>query len=226
MDYLPAQRLKLYRNFKAIDAVDYHGIVRFFERFEDGIRTLDDNEYFDCAFRYTEALFEIGQYGKNVVMCDHLLELVMAQNIEAWDGEDIYAKLLIRKAASLYRLGEYARSAHILREHVKIYPNDRFAVRFLYTCLTRQKPVWLSNTRAAAVGLAFLAVAAIALELFVVRPFFNDYYEKSLVVHNFLLGVGIFVLAGGEFRHVWLCRRAARSLARAARARQAQKDMR
>ena len=61
MDYLPAQRLKLYRNFKAIDAVDYHGIVRFFERFEDGIRTLDDNEYFDCAFRYTEALFEIGQ---------------------------------------------------------------------------------------------------------------------------------------------------------------------
>jgi len=223
MDYLPAQRLKLYRNFKAIDAVDYYGIIRFFERFEDGIRTLDDDEYFDCAFHYTEALFELGQYGKHVVMCDHLLELVMAQNIETWDDEDVYAKLLLRKAASLYRLGEYARSEHILREHVKIYPDDRFAVRFLYTCLCRQKPAWLSRTRAIAIGFAFLAVAAVALELFVVRPFFNDYYEKSLLAHNFLLGCGIFVLAVGEFRHVWHCRRTARALAAAARFRQAQK---
>lgn len=223
MHYLPAQRLKLYRNFKAIDAVDYHGIVRFFERFEDGIRTLDDDEYFDCAFTYTEALFETGQYGKNAVMCDHLLELVITQNIETWDGTDIYAKLLLRKAASLYQLAEYARSAHVLREYIKIYPNDRFARHFLYTCLTRQKPGWLAKTRAVAIGLAFLAVAAVAVELFVVRPFFFDYYEKSLLAHNFLLGSAIFVLAAGEFRQVWLCRRAVGTLARTARDRQQQK---
>jgi len=226
MYYLPAQRLKLYRNFKAIDAVDYHGIVRFFERFEDGIRVLDDEECFDCTCTYTEALFETGQYGKHVVMCDHLLELVIVQSIETWDGVDIYARLLLRKAASLYQLTEYARSAHILREYIKIYPDDRFALRFLYTCLTRQTPAWLVKTRTAVIGLAFLAVAAVAIELFVVRPFFFDYYEKSLVAHNFLLGSAIFVLAVGEFRHVWRCRRTVRTLARTAQARQRQKTSR
>lgn len=215
--YLPAQRLKLYRNFKAIDAVDYHGIVRYFEQFEDGIRTLEDDEYFDCALAYTEALFEIGQYGKHIVMCDHLLELVIMQNIETWGGDDIYAKLLLRKAASLYRLQEFARCEHILREHIKLYPDHAFALRFFYTCLARQKPVWLSKARAAAIGLAFLAVAAIAIELFIVRPFFPDYYEASLVVHNVLLGSAIAVLAASEFRHAWLCRNTVRTFARAAK---------
>lgn len=219
MAYLPAQRLKLYRNFKAIDAVDYHGIVRFYERFEDGIRTLDEDEYFDCTLAYTEALFETGQYGKHLVMSDHLLELVIMQNIETWGGEDIYARLLLRKASSLYQLRAYSQSEHILREHVKLYPDDQLAVRFLYTCLLRQKPAWLAKSRAVALGLAFLAVAAVAVELFVVRPFFLDYYEKSLLVHNILLGSSIFVLAAAEFRHTWLCRHTARNFAQAARSR-------
>lgn len=216
MAYLPAQRLRLYRNFKAIDAADYHGIIRYFEHHEDGIRTLDEQEYFECALAYTEALFEVGQYGKHSVMCDHLLEFVIVQNIERWSGEDIFARLLFKKAVSLFQQREYTHSEHILRERIKLYPDDQPALRLLYACLTRQRPAWLAKTRAVAIGLAFLAVAAVGVELFVVRPFFWDYYETSLLLHNVLLIGALATLAGGEFRHAWLCRKAVRTFARQA----------
>ncbi|TNE55553.1 MAG: hypothetical protein EP344_13190 [Bacteroidetes bacterium] len=214
MAYLPAYRLKLYRNFKAIDSTDYHGIVRYYERFEDAIGTLDMEEYFDCTLAYTEALFAIGNYAQHIVMCDHLLELVIMQNIRTWGGEDVYARLLFKKAAALYQLQEYPKSEHILRELIKLHPRDRVPVRFLRACLLRQKPAWLSVTRSATILLLFLAVAVIALELFVVRPFFPDFYHTALLLHNVLLVGGIAVLAAGEFSHGWRCFHTARRFAR------------
>ena len=214
MAYLPAHRLKLYRNFKAIDATDYHGIVRYYEQNEEAIGDLDMGEYFDCTLAYTEALFSIANYPQHIVMCDHLLELVIMQNIETWGGEDIYARLLFKKAAALYQQREYARSEHILRELIKLHPRDRVPVRFLRSCLLRQKPAWLTKTRGIAIALVFLAAGVIALELFVIRPFFLEYYQISLVVHNILLVGGVLVLLGGELGHGWLSYRGARGFAR------------
>ncbi len=219
MAYLPAYRLRLYRNFKAIDATDYHGAVRYYERFEDAIGSLDMEEYFDCTWSYTNALFEIGNYGQHIVMCDHLLELVIMQNIETWGGDDIYAKLLFKKAAALYHLQEYAKSAYILRELIKLHPENRMSLRFLRACLLRQRPKWLATVRAISVGVSFLAVGAIALEFFVVRPFFPDYYPEALVMHNVLLVSAITTLAVGEFWHAGRCYREAHSFAKQMRAR-------
>ena len=219
MAYLPAYRLRLYRNFKAIDTADYHGIVRYYEQFEDAIGSLDMEEYFDCTWAYTNALFEIGNYAQHLVMCDHLLELVIMQNIENWGGEDIYAKLLFKKAAALYQLQEYPKAAYILRELIKLYPNYRMSVRFLRACLLRQRPKWLTTTRAVAMFLAFLTAGAIALELFVIHPFFPDYYQGALITHNVLLGISLLTLAGSEFWHAWRCYREANCFARKMRAR-------
>lgn len=219
MDYLPAYRLKLYRNFKAIDAADFHGIVRYYERFEEAMATLDAEEYFDCTLAYTYALFETGNYSQHVVMSDHLLELVIMQNIGHWGGEDIYAQLLLKKATALYEMQEYARSEHILRELLKLYPRDLKPLRLLRKCLIRQNSTLLMRTRAAAVALTFLAAAAVAVELFVVRPFFPEYYEKALLVHNIVLGAGLLVLSGGEIWQFWRCHRQAVAFAEKMRAR-------
>ncbi len=204
---LPAYRLKLYRNFKALEANDFHGIVRYYERLEDDIRTLDADEYFDCTVTYTEALFQTADYGRHLVMCDHLLEFVIMQNVESWGGEDIYVKILFRKAASLYQQHEYARAEHVLRELIKLHPWHRLAPRFLRNCLLRQRPAWLFQVRAVALLLFLLSAAVVALEIFVVKPFFTDYYRLALIVHNALLGSGLGLLLIGESRHLWRCAR-------------------
>ncbi len=203
MNFLPANRLRLYRNFKAIEVSDFHGLVRYYERFEDGILALDFEEWLDCTLAYTDALFETGNHGKHLVMCDHLLETLIMHNIENWGGEDLFARTLFKKAASLYHLQEYAKAEHVLRELIKIYPDERVAIYFLQRCLLRQRPLWLFRARAVSVGVLLFAALFIAFEIFVINPFFETYTVWAQWLHNGLLIAGILLLACGESLHAW-----------------------
>ena len=218
MNFLPAYRLKIYRNFKSIEAADYHGIARYYERFEQDIHQLDFDEYFDCLASYTQALFEIGDHRKHLVMCDFLLETIIIQNVETWGGEDLYAKTLLAKATSLYYLQEYEQSAHILQELIKINPEYSDAPKKLWEkCMLRQKPGWLMQIRAWGVGILLFTAMFIAFEIFVVSPFFSEHHAAVQLAHNFLLILGILILFTGELRHVWLCRRTVRRFLQKAR---------
>lgn len=205
MYFLPAERLRLYRNFKSIEVNDFHGIIRFYERNEDGIRALDFEEYLDCTLCYTDALYEEGDHGKHLVMCDHLLELVIIHNVDNWGGEDLYHELLFKKSASLYHQQAYAKSERILREIIKIYPQDRFAALFLNKALLRQRPVWLYRARAATVAFALLAALVIALEILAVPRFFPDLLWPMQIGHNLLIGLSLATLSVAEATHALLC---------------------
>jgi len=206
MQFLPANRLRLYRNFKAIEAQDFHGTVRFYEQYEEGIRALDFEEYFDCTFTYTNALFETMQFGKHGVMCDFLLETIIMQNLDTWGGEDIYARILYDKAVSLYYLREYAPAEHVMRELIKIHPYHTTYLRLLNKCMLRRKPAWLMTARAVALALILCSAVFVGLELFVVKPFFPEHDQRALWVHYASLAAGLVVLFWGESRHVWRCR--------------------
>lgn len=211
MNFLPAYRLKLYRDFKSIEAADYHSIARYYERFEQDIHLLDFDEYFDCLASYTQALFEMGDYRKHLVMCDFLLETIIMHNVETWGGEDLYTKTLFAKAASLYHLQEYQKAEHILQELIKINPHTAIPAKTLWEkCLLRQKPGWLMQTRALAIGLLLFTALFIAVEIFVITPFFSAYQIRAQWVHNLLLASGISILLMSEMRHTWLCKRMVR----------------
>jgi hypothetical protein len=156
---------------------------------------------------YTQALYETGNYGKHVVMCDHLLEQIIMHNIESWGGEDVYLRILFQKAASLANLHEFTKAEHVLRELLKLHPRQEQARRLLMHALLEQKPEWLQKVRAVAVGLTLLAALAIAIEIFVIKPFFPWYFDLALLVHNLLLGGGILTFAIGEWRHYGICRK-------------------
>ncbi len=206
MALLPANRLKLYRNFKAIEAGDFYGIVRYFERFEDDIEELDFEEYFDCTVAYTHALFEIGEFRKQIVMADHLLETIISNNIQFWGGEDLYAKVLFRKASALFQIHEIGQATHILREILKMHPNHHESARFLQKCLLVQRPAWLSKARNMTLALILLAAFSIAAtEIFVIKPFFPDSYPVARWVHFGLLFASLAILAVSEGLHFWRC---------------------
>ena len=219
MYFLPAERLRLYRNFKSIEINDFHGLIRFYEQNEDGIRALDFDEYLDCTLSYTNALFEAGDHGKHLVMCDHLLELVIMQNVDQWGGEDLYHRLLFKKSASLYHQQEYGKSERILREMIKIYPQDHLAALYLNKSLLLQKPAWLFRARAAAVAFALIAAIVIALEILAVPQFFPDLLQPMRIAHNLLIGFSLASLSVGEAWHALRCRLKTTKLVRQARKR-------
>ena len=206
MYILPTERLRLYRNFKSIEVNDFHGLIRYFEQHEEGIRALDFDEYLDCTLAYNNALFEAANHGKHLVMCDHLLELVIMQNVDHWDGEDLYHRLLFKKSASLYYLHEYGKSERILREIVNIYPHDRLAALYLNKVLLLQKPSWLFRARALTVAFALLAVVIIALEILAVPTFFPSLLLPMQIAHNLLIALSLASLSVGEAWHALRCR--------------------
>jgi tetratricopeptide (TPR) repeat protein len=219
MAYLPAQRLKVYRNFKAIDAADYYGIIRYFEQHEEALGELDEEEYFDCAYTYAQALFEVGYYNQAVVMFDHLLEKVIVQNIAMWEGKDVFVHLLARKATALMRQQQWARAEHVVREGVKLNPEDPYWRQLLNKCLLRQRPHRLRQAWALCMGLLFASLLAVALELFVVRPFFPTYAPLLLFSHQLLLGAALAIALGSEGWHWYACRRKIRTFVQDIRAR-------
>jgi len=206
MYFLPAERLRLYRNFKSIEVNDYHRLIRFYEQNEDGIRALEFEEYLDCTLCYTNALYEAGDHGKHLVMCDHLLELVIMHNVDHWGGEDLYHELLFKKSASFFHQQAYTKSERILREIIKIYPQDKLAAVYLNRVLLRQRPVWLYRARAATVAFALLAVVVIALEIMAVTRFFPELLLPMQIAHNLLIGLSLATLSIAEATHALSCR--------------------
>jgi tetratricopeptide (TPR) repeat protein len=199
----PAYRLRLYRNFKALEINDYYSIVRYYEQHEEGLHTLDLEEYLDCTLAYTNALFETADYGRHNVMSDHLIELVMAENIHQWGGEDLYTYLLFKKALALSHLGDLPRTIHILRQLIKINPNDLVARRTLFACLQRERPPRRMYIRAISLVLMLIAALATGISGVIVQPFFPYWFDTSMWACGAVLTLGLLILLLGEGWHSW-----------------------
>lgn len=192
---------KIFRDFKAIEGNAYRQIIHFYEKLETEINQLDFEEHFEVLTAYVNALFEVGSYQKHLLLVDLVIETAIQNNIAFYKGEDIFLKMLFRKAASLYNLLEYEKAEYILREIIRINPWNKDAVLFLKRCLRRRQHRYVQVTRALSIVLFLLAAMVIALEVLMVRPFFKEYtfiVEQSRFT---LFGMGGLLLLGVSFIH-------------------------
>ena len=191
----------LYRHFKEIAADNFRQIIRFCEDNENKIRYLEFEEYFDFRVAYVNALFEIGAYKKHLLFVDAVIEMVISHNIQVYNGQDIYRDMLFRKAASLYNLYDFDKCVYILRQLIRIDPEDKYAVQLLTVCLRRQSTFLLRLSRALAI-LLFLATAVIIfIEVMAVRPFFDRYTTDIELLRNLGFVSGLLVLGLGFLYH-------------------------
>jgi tetratricopeptide (TPR) repeat protein len=191
----------VYKDFKEIESNAHRQIIRFFEKHEQMINRLDFEEYFELLVAYVDALFEIGIYQKHLVLVDEVIENSINLNIQHYKGEDIYYLMLFKKAASHFNLHQYEAAEHILRELVKMNPDDHDVLSFLKRCLRRRGSQLLSVARASSIFLFLLTACVICVEVLFVRPFYEMYASR---IEAFRIGtfvVGIFALLAGDFLH-------------------------
>ncbi len=189
---------KVYQIFKEIGEQEYQTIVRFFEEHEQDIQLLTFEEYFELLFSYTNALFEVGAYSNYIDTCDFAIESSIQFNVKDFNGEDIYRKLLFRKAASYYHLMQYDEAEHILQELIRMKPKDKLAIRFLKKCKIARQPGFVQSTRAASVLLFIIAAVVIAFEQFYIKPFLSEHTVTIMLTRNIIFGLGWLVLIGGD----------------------------
>ena len=197
-----AFRSRVYLNFKEIGDREFQTIVRFFEEYENDIQQLTFEEYFEMLLAYTSALFEVGAYSNYISVCDYAIETVIGHNIEKYEGEDIYTKLLFRKAASFYQLMEYQKSEKILRELIRINPNNQHAVALLRKCLRAQAPQFVRKTRIVSVLFFLVSAMIIAVEVFAIKTLFPELLGATQFFRNTVFATGwLFLLSGAAYLH-------------------------
>jgi hypothetical protein len=211
--FQPTYHSKLYRDFKSIDATLYRDIVHFFERREEEIRQLDFEEFFEVLYIYVNALFEVGAYQKHLLMVDEVIEAAICHNLTVYKQEDIYKTALFRKAASMYNTSDFAGAEHILRELVRMDPDDQDAVLFLKKCLRNRYIGVLQVFRAMSILSFLLSALVICIELLVVRPFYPLHTSWVSTMRIAIFGGGIFSWVMGEWWHRWRAHHRARHFA-------------
>lgn len=187
----------IYLEFKELDKSSLRSVVHYFEKNKRYLNQLDNREYFEVLVTYANAVFDLGQYYKFIRISEEILFLSIDQNIYEFEGEDIYCSILFKKAACHFNLDQKQKAEDILREMIKIYPNNQYVKSFYKKVLKREKSP-ARYTRAIAIAFILASAVVIAFELLVIRPFYSDWTEHIEVFRIFLFSLGFGVYLIGE----------------------------
>ncbi|MEP7269568.1 MAG: hypothetical protein ABI844_18275 [Saprospiraceae bacterium] len=199
MEFNPTYSVsKLYQSFDLIDRTAHHTIIRFFEDKVEEIKALEYEEYFKILVTYVQALFEIGAYQKHCTMADVVIEASIINNVNVFQGINLFEKTLFQKAASLYNLQHYSESIHILTELIKINPTEPNYKAFWIRNQIQRKPPLLRSFQGISITLFFLTIIMIAIQTFYVEPFRPDYINLMTLGRNYLFLFATITLVGSD----------------------------
>ena len=194
---------ELYLKFLGIGLKKYRKIILFYEENEIQIMALHFDEYFELFISYINALFEIGEHEKFILNVDEGIELSIARSVNLYRGEDLYHKLLFRKAACLYHQMRYPEAKYILEELIKIQPWNNHSIMFLKICIRAKRPSYVMDTIAAGIVILFLTAGIIAIEVFFIRQFYTEHISMIEAARNAMFLLGAIVLVSGHTIHFW-----------------------
>lgn len=207
----PVHYSPLYRELRSIDPKDYQRIIRVYEEKERRIGQLDPEEYFDLTVRYVDALFATGAHRRHLLMVDLVIFASIDRNIRLHEGQDVYQRMLFRKAASAYRIRDFAGCAHVCRELMRMYPEQKHYPQLLRRALFQQQRNTLQFGRGAAIFCFLLTALVIVLDLLVVKNFYPREHQAFLWLRNDVFFIGVLVLLGSVSLAWW---RASRRVSR------------
>ncbi len=185
-----------YKQFLAIESGEYKEKVLFVDMNRNLLNSLSLNEYVGVMNAYAEALFELGNFTEHIRVADDLIEISIVHNVFNVEERDLYQETLFQKAASLYNLERLDEATYILRELLKMNPNNESARLFLINCHVKKQKATVQTTRKLSIFLILLSACTIAVELLVVRPHFPEMTVKIEATRNlmFLFGAGVLIV--------------------------------
>lgn len=185
-----------------MESTDYRAVIHFFERHEQKIHSLEFDEYFEILYNYTVALFETGAYQKHILMANVVAEAcILSELPKGFHHMTIYRQTLFKKAAAHYNLIEYDDADHILRELLKIDPEDATTARFLRKTLRSRRTALLKTTRALSVLLILVAATLVAVDVLFIKAFLSTWDPFAFQLSAGIMLSGLVMLAGGEVAH-------------------------
>lgn len=192
---------EIYTQFHEIEETAFRDIIQFYERNEESIDNLDVVAYMELRSIYAMALFETGRYRDFIALSQDYLETLIFHNIQYLNEEDMYQKILFKKAAAHYQLLEYSKSEKILWDLVRINPENSVASFLLKRSIIRNQPDYIAQLKGVSILLFLVAAALIAGELLVVRPFFENLALDFELARTAIFTIGFLLLVFSDGFH-------------------------
>lgn len=177
---------RVFREFNALDKSNHHTMVRFYERHQRVIERLPFDEFFVLLVHYGTALFEVGQYDKHIKISDRIVELSIINNVQFYQGEDIYIRVLYQKAQSNFYIRDFAATQHICCELLKMQPYHKSYKKLLRKAVVMQSGRSYIRLQALAMVLFLLSVVILLVNIFVIK---NFYIQYTSFVYQLVVGI-------------------------------------
>lgn len=202
-----SQHSPVFKDFETLGKQNYHEIVHFCERNRDAMFQLNFDEFFIMELAHCNALFEMKYYKKHIFIANSIIELSILNNVQFYQGEDIYHKTLFQKAQAHKLINDVPQAIHIAKELLKMTPNSKEYHQFLKVCYTKSGTKLLENLKNYGALLCFVSAGLLVLNLLIVEPLFPQLIQpiNIIVIIGFIIG-GLS-LVGGLTIHHWQARR-------------------
>jgi tetratricopeptide (TPR) repeat protein len=206
------EHANLYAHFKEVGDHSFRSVVQFWDAHYEEILQLPISRYFEMLNEYGRALFELGKYKNYLDVAEEILELSIEYNISVWENKDVIQHTLVKKAAAHYHLHETDKAEHLLIELLKIKRDHKTARHLLERCMMRKKRHQNQGWKAATIILMLSSAFVVAIELCLVRPYWESMATYFELFRNGLFILGLAVWASGEVYHRIQIKRACRGL--------------
>lgn len=187
-----------YFNYYRIGQGAYRDKVKFYEDNKADLQLLDVDQQNEVKIDYLLCLFEIGRYDYFLQHVDETIETVIIDNIYKYNGYNIYNELLFRKSACLYNTNRFADSERVLKALIKLDERNIVARKLFTKC--KRKHVSSQNEMVKAIAMVLLlsALSIAVMELFIVKPFYDEYIATFSGLKIFFFASAATLLVGSE----------------------------
>lgn len=193
----------VYQNFETLDKRNYHEIIRFCDGNRVKMEQLSFDEFFIMELAYCNALFHMDYFEKHIETANEVIKLSILNNVQYYQGEDIYHKTLFQKAQAHRFLNQMSEAIHITKELIKMDSEPKEYQQFLKLCYTDNELPILELLRGYGVLICFISAALLLLNILIVEPF----YPQSVYLINVISATGLVIggimLTAGLSIHRW-----------------------
>jgi len=196
-----------YIEFLKIRKASFADQIRFIEQNWSYIQGLPENELTEVQLHYVIALFEVGAYQKFLEQADALIEHVIKENIMLFKGKDIYFELLLNKASSHYNLIQNDQAMSVSRQLKRMHPDHPVNNLLLQKIYRRKFSQEHRHYNAFGIALYFLSGFIIAVELFIVNPFYHAHRDLCQMLWQTVFFLASSVLLLNQAWIYWKARK-------------------
>jgi len=189
-----------YIDFFKINQESYGDKIRFYEKYRSVIAFLPEAENLELRLYYLIALFEVGEYEKYLFLVDRTIEHIVAENIFEFNGRDIYYQLLLNKAACLYNVFRNKEAENLSQQLRRIDQSNEVNNLLLEKIYARILSGKTRHVKALGIAIYFLSGFVIAVQLFLVEPFYNQYNDAAQNIWQGLFVFASVILVINELR--------------------------